>query len=63
MTAEDPDYYDEYEGDLFDEEFADVDCGLMPDGQCMKAGTEECDWDCGRLNVARITAMKGKDNA
>ena len=26
------------------------DCGLMPNGQCMKAGSEECDWECGRLN-------------
>ncbi|WP_374413317.1 hypothetical protein [Novosphingobium colocasiae] len=25
------------------------DCGLMPNGQCLKAGSEECDWDCGRL--------------
>ncbi|MEL7754173.1 hypothetical protein VO57_015200 [Citromicrobium bathyomarinum] len=25
------------------------DCGLMPDGQCSMAGTEWCDWDCGRL--------------
>jgi len=25
------------------------DCGLMPDGQCMLAGTEFCDWDCGGL--------------
>lgn len=25
------------------------DCGLMPDGQCTKAGSEECDWECGRL--------------
>ena len=25
------------------------DCGLMPDGQCMRAGSEECDWECGRL--------------
>lgn len=22
------------------------DCGLMPDGSCSKAGSEECDWDC-----------------
>lgn len=22
------------------------DCGLMPDGTCMQAGTEHCDWDC-----------------
>ena len=22
------------------------DCGMMPDGTCTKAGSEECDWDC-----------------
>lgn len=22
------------------------DCGMLPDGTCMLAGTEECDWDC-----------------
>lgn len=33
-------------------------CGLMPDGQCALAGTEHCDWDCGRLNTQRIAAMK-----
>lgn len=22
------------------------DCGLMANGQCTKAGSEECDWDC-----------------
>ena len=21
-------------------------CGLTPDGSCMMAGTEHCDWDC-----------------
>lgn len=45
------DYMDE--GDEFEEE-----CGLMPDGQCVLAGTEHCDWDCGRLSQARIQAMK-----
>lgn len=25
------------------------DCGLMHNGQCSKAGSEECDWDCGAL--------------
>jgi hypothetical protein len=25
------------------------DCGLRPDRQCSMAGTEHCDWDCGRL--------------
>lgn len=23
-------------------------CGMMPDGGCMLAGTEWCDWDCPR---------------
>jgi hypothetical protein len=43
---------------MFDDDFHDFededdtlyDCGLMPDGQCMLAGTEFCDWDCGRLH-------------
>lgn len=35
---------DEIDDDGYD------DCGLMPDGQCTRAGTEECDWDCGRLS-------------
>jgi hypothetical protein len=25
-------------------------CGLMPDGQCTNAGSEECDWICGALH-------------
>lgn len=37
---------------------SELDCGLMPDGQCLLAGTEHCDWDCGRLNRTRIAAMK-----
>lgn len=37
-----------------------VECGLMPDGQCVLAGTEHCDWDCGALNDQRIAAMKSK---
>lgn len=24
------------------------DCGMMQDGQCTKAGSEECDWECPR---------------
>ena len=35
-----PEIYDDW-----DEEDRDYeDCGLMPDGQCLKAGSEECDW-------------------
>jgi len=32
---------DDDDDDLFD-------CGMMPNGQCSKAGSEECDWDCPR---------------
>lgn len=42
--------------DGFDNEFVDDDeddslddCHLMPNGQCLLAGTEFCDWECGRL--------------
>jgi hypothetical protein len=31
-----------------DEEFLDYECGMMHDGQCSKAGSEECDWECPR---------------
>jgi hypothetical protein len=39
---DDPRDWDEEDGD-------DAECGLMEDGQCLLAGTEWCDWDCGRL--------------
>lgn len=39
--------WDECGDDGFDE-FDD--CGMMPNGQCTKAGSEECDWECGRLS-------------
>lgn len=39
------DYEEYFEEDEWDEgEF--FDCGLMPDGGCSKAGSEECDWEC-----------------
>ena len=44
--------YDEYEeycldyDDCYPDDYDD--CGMGPDGQCMYAGTEECDWNCGR---------------
>lgn len=38
-----------WEADYADDDEFD-DCALMPNGQCMKAGSEECDWECGRLH-------------
>jgi hypothetical protein len=39
---DDPEEYDP------DDEFLDFVCGMMRDGQCSKAGSEECDWECPR---------------
>jgi hypothetical protein len=39
------DYYDDDTDELEDDE-AWLDCGLMQNGQCLKAGSEECDWEC-----------------
>lgn len=37
--------FDDIEDD--DEDLMDdFDCGMGPDGICMKAGTEECDFEC-----------------
>ena len=42
---------DDFDQDDFgDEDDGYEDCGLMPDGQCTKAGSEECDWICGALD-------------
>lgn len=41
--AED-DYDDFGDDDEDDEDW--LDCGLSIDGQCSKAGSEECDWEC-----------------
>lgn len=51
MSGRKPDYLFEDDFDPFaDDGLGDLDdCGLMPDGQCMLAGTEWCDWECGAL--------------
>ena len=38
MEPDDDEAFDEFD-----------DCGMMPNGYCLKAGSEECDWECGRL--------------
>jgi len=41
--------YDDFDDDAGNDDFDDFDdCAMMADGQCLKAGTEECDWECGR---------------
>lgn len=44
-------FEDEFANDYLEDDAEDYpDCGLMADGQCTKAGSEECDWDCGALH-------------
>ena len=31
-----------------DEAFLAFECGMMADGYCTMAGTEDCDWECPR---------------
>lgn len=45
--ADSMDDFEEQDDDP-DAEFLEFDCGMMPDGFCMLAGTEECDWECPR---------------
>ena len=44
-TCWEPDDECDYE---YSDEFDDAvqDCGMLADGTCMKAGSEECDWEC-----------------
>ncbi len=42
LDYDDDEYWDD--SDEFEDEFED--CGMLPDGTCMKAGSEECDWEC-----------------
>ena len=61
MRADEPDRdFDEFDDVPFDEydEFEDAmaDCGMMPDGLCMKAGSEECDFECPVMDLIRREA-------
>jgi len=54
MSPRDRDDEDDADWDDADWEDIDEECRLMPDGQCLLAGTEFCDWDCGRLGLWEI---------
>lgn len=41
---------DEEYDDGAPEDEDEFDCHLGPDGQCGKAGSEECDWECPMRN-------------
>lgn len=45
---DDPDEFEEYHDDDGGDELEESmqNCGKLPDGTCMKAGSEECDWEC-----------------
>lgn len=50
----------DYIDDDFEENDEDaIDCAMGPDGQCGKAGSEECDWDCPIMaSIIRSEAKK-----
>ena len=48
MTDDGPE--DDDDGDYDPEDEFEFDCHLGPDGQCGKAGSEECDWECPMRN-------------
>jgi hypothetical protein len=44
-----PSYEPEWDDDGDpDDDFLAHECGMMANGQCTKAGSEECDWECPR---------------
>ncbi len=50
--------FDEH-GNEIDEPFP-FECGYIPEeGVCMKAGTEECDWDCPYRDRIEKSLKKG----
>lgn len=51
FDEEPDDFYDNgYEDDPLDL-FESFDCGMDRHGNCGKAGSEECDWECPYRNV------------
>lgn len=40
------DFADDFPDGIDDDDDEYYDCAMMPDGQCGKAGSEECDWEC-----------------
>lgn len=44
MSRDYVDDYDDFDDDKY--EASMIDCGLGIDGQCSKAGSEECDFEC-----------------
>ena len=50
----------DYDDDEFDQNDLDLDdCGLLPDGACTKAGSEECDWKCSYGPIRRMRLAGG----
>jgi hypothetical protein len=43
--------FGDFNDDAFDDDADELEdamqnCGMLQDGSCMKAGSEECDWEC-----------------
>lgn len=60
--------WDDKEFDDGDDGEFEFDCGMYPDGQCGKAGSEECDFECPVMaeihrDHARARAQKSAEQA
>ena len=61
--ADDIDDFDSEPEMSEDDEFLEWHCGMMADGYCFMAGSEDCDWSCPRSRLKakkRIERMKAK---
>jgi hypothetical protein len=57
----DGDDHDFYGDDLDEDEFDSFDCAMDLDGQCGKAGSEECDWMCPYQRLGLRAKQKAKE--
>ena len=57
---DDEDYDNGYDDDPLDE-YEAFDCGMDRDGNCGKAGSEECDWACPYSRDANLLGWRRGD--
>jgi hypothetical protein len=63
------DDYEEYDDDDYDEDAEEREeywlsnCSMQDDGDCLRAGDEECDFDCPFRRQLEQKEKGGKDNA
>jgi hypothetical protein len=54
---------DELDDDFDEDDDEFFDCAMTSDGQCMKAGSEECDFECPIMADIRRAELRRKEKA